>query len=669
MKAWALGVALSLGGCTQDSYVIGAVCPALSHCSAGGGAGSGGEASAGSGATRPGGFELDLTGSGPERLPEQLLGVNASQLFVASDATTSGWPARRGDDFAPATASAVELAQPSPFADAGDVLRCAGAVAFMAEGDWASTGDGALAVEAVFRAEPGAVLLTQREGEAGLALSMDAQGRLVFRLGDGRDEVVATSNALVPDAWHHCLALLDGGAGEAQVICNSHAGEVARVPAGFRVAPISVPTLLGSESASQVVWAELASFRSESWGPRGGWVDRARERFARLVGTYAAGAREPLPFSDVRDSGAYIDMSPPEAPERRRLHPVGAHWPRIVCRPTVGARTCGLLVEAASSQPLAPADFTLDQWEPGALSVVPASAAGPTGAATLFGVTPSADDAAHTLELSVPFGDGPAVLSLFARAGSSQQVRAEVVDVASATFDLSEPRVVQTDRALVSAAERWGDGLLRLSYSFDVEPGAHRLRLSLLGADGAEVFPGDGSVAAHLGDVELRFRSYSTPLPTFGAIQRADQLIYPAGNGNLAGGPFFDFSAEVWLPDAPLLADAAILNASFSDRFDQQINVFVSPARGAVQFWGLQDSGAAWQFSHDAPVNDGRVHRVAASVTADGASLSVDGARTNAPAQPYDTSALDRIQVGASVNSSGPLNGLVRHVRLGTPTE
>jgi hypothetical protein len=188
-----------------------------------------------------------------------------------------------------------------------------------------------------------------------------------------------------------------------------------------------------------------------------------------------------------------------------------------------------------------------------------------------------------------------------------------------------------------------------------------------LAEDGAEAFPGDGAVAAHLGDVELRFRSYSAPLPTFGAIQRADQLIYPAGNGNLAGGPFFDFRAEIWLPNAPLLADAAIVNASFSDRFDQQINLFVSPARGALQFWGLQGDGAAWQLSHGAPVNDGRVHQVVASAGADGASLSVDGVRAEGPAEPYDTSVLDRVQVGASVNSSGPLTGLVRRVLIATP--
>lgn len=675
MSRWALGAALLyLGGCTEDAYVIGAVCPAVAFCpTAGGGSAGGGSAgtggSAGSGAQPPGAFVLDLTGSGPERLPAQLFGVEAAQLFVASDATPSVWPARRGDDFEVLTTSALELDQPSPFADAGSVLRCSGGAAFTTDGDWASAGQGALAIEAVFRGEPGSVLLTQRQGASGVSLSLDSQGRLSFRLGDGAAEVTASSEALVPDAWHHCLALVDRELAEAQVICNAHAGPVARLPAGFDLARLSVPATVGSESASALVLAELASFRSASFGPRGGWLDQARERFARLVGTYADGAREPLPLSDVREGGAYIDMSPSEAPERRRLHPVGAHWPRIVCRPTSEPRTCGLLVEASSSQPIAAADFALDRWQSRAVALIAASAEGPTGSASLFGVVPSADEVAHALELTLPFGDGPAVLSVFARAGTSKRLRAEVVGVASATFDLSATSVLEADGARVSDAEPWGDGLLRLSYSFDVQPGDRTVRLSLLADDGADTFVGDGSVAAHLGDVELRFRSYSTPLPTFGAIQRADQLIYPAGNRNLAGGPYFELGADLWLPDAPLLADAAIVNANFSDRFDQQINLFVSPTRGAVQFWGLQGEGAAWQLSHDEPVNDGRVHRVVASVRPEGASVTVDGVRRSSPAQPYDTSILDRVQLGASVSSSGPLTGLVRRVQIATSTE
>ncbi len=666
VKRYAAIAALLISGCSQDAYVIGALCPAAGACPSDGGTAG----AAGGGAQPLGSFELDLTGSGPERLPEQLLRAEASQFFVASDATPDAWPARRGDAWQIAEPTALELAQPAPFADPGSALRCSGQAAFTVNSDWSSTSAGAFALEAVFRGEPGAVLLSQRDGDSGLELSLDALGRLNLRLGSEDSQVVASSGDLVADAWHHCLALVDTIEGEAQLICNAHAGDAALLPAGFRVAALSAPAMLGSSKPARVTWAQLARFESSGWGPRGAWLDQARERFARLVGTYANGAREPLPFAEVRDSGAYLDMSPSDAPKQRRLHPVGAHWPRIVCRPTASAvRTCGLLVEAASSQPIAAGAFSLDQWQPSALTLASERAPGPTGSPSLFGLAPTSSEEPHALELEVPFGEGPAVLSFFARSGSRRLVRAEVVGVASATFDLEAMSVVEETGTLVSAVEDWGDGLRRLSYSFDVTAGPGRLRLALLANDGADTFAGDGAIAAHLGDAELRFRSYSTQLPTFGAIQRADQLIYPAGNGNLAGGPYFDFSAEIWLPDAPLLADAAIVNASFADRFDQQINLFVSPAQGAIQFWGLQGGVAAWQFSSARGVNDGRVHQVVATVDKDGASLSVDGERTTSPAASYDTSALDRVQIGASVNSSGPLTGIVRRVLIATPHE
>jgi hypothetical protein len=187
-----------------------------------------------------------------------------------------------------------------------------------------------------------------------------------------------------------------------------------------------------------VHWAELARWQAAGWGPRGAWADVARERFARLVGTYAVGAQEPLPFAEVRASGAYVDMSPGDAPELRRLHPVGEHWPRIVCRPTAdSARTCGLLVEASSSQPIAAEAFTLDRWAATELSVAAESGAGPSGKNTLFALTASPTSAEHTLAIDAPLADGPAVLAVFARAGRQRLLRAEVVGVASVTFDLA----------------------------------------------------------------------------------------------------------------------------------------------------------------------------------------------------------------------------------------
>jgi len=208
---------------------------------------------------------------------------------------------------------------------------------------------------------------------------------------------------------------------------------------------------------------------------------------------------------------------------------------------------------------------------------------------------------------------------------------------------------------------------VRLSYSFEVEAGPGSVKLSILADDGAAVFAGSGNVAAQLGDVEVRFRSFSTPLPVFGAIQQADHLVYPARNGNLPAGSWFGFSAEIWLPAAPLVADAAIFNANFSTHADQQINLFVTPQDGTLLFWGLQGDATHWNFSNPRSVTDGNLHQIVASVGPGGAELGVDGETSSEPAGEYDLATLDRVEIGASAGSSGPLTGIIRRIRI-TPS-
>jgi hypothetical protein len=674
--------------CTEDSYVIGKTCGAIGLCPAGGG--SAGNAGAGAGGGGMGnlpdagamgldasaagaaptiGLHLDFSGSGVERLPQSLLAEAPTHFLVADDATAASWDARVGTGFDVVAAPALQLAEPGPFADPGNVLSHADAAAFSANGDWASTGPGAVAWEVVFRGEPGATLLVQRDTNAGVVLALDALGNLALTLDAGAAEITIASPSLVADAWHHCLVLFDVTQGAAQMICNGQAGNVVNVPAGFAVSAINSPATLGSATTARVHWAELARWQAANWSPRGAWTDLARERFARLVGTYAAGSFEPLPFAEVRASGAYIDMTSSGAPGVRRLHPVGAHWPRVVCRPTNDtARTCGLLIEASSSRLVPAEDFTLDNWTINELALTAASAAGPTSADTLFALAPSTTNAEHTLELSTPFGDGPAILSFFARAGSGHLIRAEVGTVASATFDLTALTVSDEQGTLVSGVESWGDDLVRASCSFDINPGQNTLSLAVLADDGTTAFAGDNSIAAYVGDVEVRFRSYSTPLPTFGTIQQADHLVYPAGNGNLPSGTDFEVSAEIWLPDTPLVADAAIFNANFAAQYEQQINLFVLPQDGTPQFWGLEGPITHWNFASPRAVNDGTLHQITASVGPNDATLGVDDQITSATlTNPYDLSGLDRVEIGISTSSSGPLTGIIRQLRIVPP--
>lgn len=678
---------LAGASCTEDAYVIGRVCGGGSCAGVGGtagiaGAGTGGAGSssvADAGPTGPDaggmgspqiGLDLDLTGSGVERLPQALFDQPPTHFLIADEATQTTWDARVGSGFNVIAAASLQLAEPGPFADAGRLLSHAGAVTFSANDDtWADTTAGAIALEVVFRGEPGATLLSQSDGNAGLSLSLNAQGRLDLNLDAGAQQITVSSLPLVADAWHHCLALFDVTQASAQMICNGQAGAVVNVPNGFAVGPVAAAAELGSANAARVHWAQLASWQAAAWAPRGAWTDLARERFARLVGTYAAGSFEPLPFGEVRASGAYIDMTPSDAPQLRRLHPVGEHWPRVVCRPTNDtARSCGLLIEVSSSRLVPEQDFTLDNWNASELTLTAASAAGPTDADTLFALTPSATAAEHTVDLNTPVGDGPAVLSFFARAGSGSLIRAEAGAATGATFDLATLTVSDDQGTFVSSLESWGDGLVRASFSFDVTPGQEVLRLAVLDDNGVAAFAGDGSIAAYVGNVELRFRSYSTPLPTFGTIQQADHLVYPAGNGNLPPGSAFEVSAQIWLPDTPLVADAAIFNANFAAQYDQQINLFIPPQDAAPQFWGLRDNASLWNLASPVVVNDGTLHRITASVDATSATLGVDDQLSNGPViAPLDLSGLDRVEIGTSTSSSGPLTGIIRQLRIVPP--
>ncbi|HEY6078997.1 MAG TPA: hypothetical protein VIW29_09355 [Polyangiaceae bacterium] len=685
-RHWAsVTLALLSSACTEDQYVLGALCSAVGTCPAVGGGSGGGGGSAGGGATSEGGggtaagtsgagssavgpLRVDLLGSGVERLPQELFGRPPTHFLVADDAAATVWHARIGDDFQVIAPGVLELGQLSPFADTGSVLSHAGEATFSADSAWADSSAGALALEAVFRSEPGATLLLQRDGATGLELALDAEGRLSLLLAAGGTALAATSQALVVDAWHHCLALVDASQAAAQIFCNGQAGAAVAVPDGFVVPAVASQATLGGASPARVRWAELARWQAPAWGPRGAWPDQARERFARLVGTFAHGSREPLPFAEVRASGAYIDMSPSDAPAIRRLHPVGEHWPRVVCRPIADSpRECGLLVEADSSRAASEEDFKLENWTATELSTTSQSGEGPTGESSLVGLTPSALATEHTLERLAPVGDGPAVLSLFARSGSLGRVRLEAVGIASATFDLSDAVVLDRDGSLAASAEAWGDGLSRLSLAYDSAGGPGTLRISLLADDSSASFAGDGSLALELGNAELRYGTVSTPLPTFGSIQRADHLVYPAGNGNLPPGPWFQLGAEVWLPAAPLVVDVAVLNANFANRYDQQINLFVSEEFGAARFWGLQGDATQWQLESGVSIVDGALHQLTASVGPDGAMLTVDGVSSGEPAGAFDIGVLDRVDIGKSTSSSGSLTGIVRHVVISAP--
>jgi hypothetical protein len=63
-------------------------------------------------------------------------------------------------------------------------------------------------------------------------------------------------------------------------------------------------------------------------------------------------------------------------------------------------------------------------------------------------------------------------------------------------------------------------------------------------------------------------------------------------------------------------------------------------------------------------VTDGNLHEIVASVDPDGATLGVDGQGSTDAASRLDLASLDRIEIGTSTSSSGPLTGIIRRISL-----
>jgi len=166
----------------------------------------------------------------------------------------------------------------------------------------------------------------------------------------------------------------------------------------------------------------------------------------------------------------------------------------------------------------------------------------------------------------------------------------------------------------------------------------------------------------------------------------ADQLVFIANDGNLPKGSSVSISLQVLLPAGPRLDDQAILNLNFQDDYTNQVDLYVTGATGdqdaggsanTLEFSGLLPGPTAlaqpttlWAFNNFTSVIDGNRHSIRAEWTPRAASVWVDQMQPATEAllvsgamQPP----LDRMEVGFSVNSSGPLEGLVSSIAVGVP--
>ena len=129
-------------------------------------------------------------------------------------------------------------------------------------------------------------------------------------------------------------------------------------------------------------------------------------------------------------------------------------------------------------------------------------------------------------------------------------------------------------------------------------------------------------------------------------------------------------SLRVLVPSGPRSNDQASLNRNRGGTYDDQVQLYVrgdAAGAGNVKFWRLEAGQARWAFDGLVPVTDGAPHDVLATWGMTSALLRVDGRSTQMAVQMPSAApfGLDRIDVGFSQLSSGPLEGLVAELHVG----
>jgi hypothetical protein len=697
LRITSVGVAL-VAACTANPYVIGVYLPGGD---AGRGASDGGVPTAGPDASGPSAVSFSAplasgaNSTGTSNLSDTLIlgegvdgGSDASAPVTVilrlrgETATATSWPSDQGVSLAiPAGGNAPNVGLSAPFSDSTRAVALAATepsyVAASSDAAIGDIGNDDAAFELVFRAEPGQIIaakgasgstnsgwaLTTSSVPAGTAASaLGSGGNLLLDLSDGQQLVEVSSEPLTADAWYHCMLWLSHDAG-ARIDCNGDGGNLTDIHLLGSLASTTTSLSIGgvsSVSADSLQVAYLSVFRAASGttlGTPDAWLETSRQRFAALTGVLPAVALgTALPNTGLRGSTAYVDLADGSG---RHLFLVGADWPRVACRTDSSGRFCGYLSERARGRLLPP---------------------DPSGWTTSE-VTVNANYAA---------GGGAAqdVLSFYARAETGHLLGVQVSGQNEAVFDLSALSA-SSPAGVGTTIEPWGAGLVRCAYTFkNAIAGPVTFELHLLDSSpSGEPFAGDGQSAwVDVAGLQVDVSTFY-PRSLVGAdAQLADQLVFIANDGNLPKGSSVSISLQVLLPAGPRLDDQAILNLNFQDDYTNQVDLYVTGATGdqdaggsanTLEFSGLLPGPTAlaqpttlWAFNNFTSVIDGNRHSIRAEWTPRAASVWVDQMQPATEAllvsgamQPP----LDRMEVGFSVNSSGPLEGLVSSIAVGVP--
>jgi hypothetical protein len=671
--------AVLLSACTVNPYVIGAYA----------GAADGGAGTVTDGSPT---FAASLSRSGTSRLDPSLAlpsgSVAASLRLRGEAATPDAWPS----DEVPVLTGAAGTATANVEAPFSDATRAVGLAAD--QPSYAADTPDVGAVEAddavfelVLRAAPGSVPLNKLDPSGGWSLTTGVDGSLSLQLFDGRGTWTIASEPLVSEAWYYCVFWVTHGAGGAasgRADCDGRQGTLTNLGNLGALGHVTSPTdlTIGGNQVGFHGLTELAYF-SLFRAPAGSldgvdWLSLGRVRFAALTGSLPETAYGTLlPNPGMRGSAAYLDVDRADD-AGRHLFLVGPDWPRVACR-TDGddSNGCGYLSEPYRPRLISPDPAA---WTTSEVTLVANHALFADGDVKMDALVPSTNATAHVLTETAAIGQQLAeAFSFFVRPEGGRFVGASVSDHGEAIFDLQAMTAVSPVPAGVRALiEPWGGGLVRCAYVFAAEAGPLVYGVHLLnGLNGtpSDVFAGDGTTAwVDIWGMQVDVSS-DFPGSLLGADVQAPDNLWWASDGNLPPTSRVAVQLRVLLPAGPRLDDQAVLNLNLgAAAASNQVNLFVTgnagQPSGQLSFEGL--AGVTTYWAVDYPVSgghsvvDGIWHRVQAYWTPQAVAISVDGVAASWPPQvspaPFT---FDRIDVGFSTSSSGPLAGLVGGLQIG----
>ena len=618
-------------------------------------------------------FNPEDNPGGIAALPSTLTVANGSSgtlLFDydGADATTSTWTATTGDDLA-ITGSGDD---PTPntgsptHGDGDDSVKGNAGKYYTAPDD--GTGDVAtedLALEMVCQAPNNQFLISKRNATAGWAI-LGNNLQLRFTIRESSTTTNVNGDTLSADAWYHLMLFVDRS-GSAQWYANGAASGTA-TSVSARSGTITTSAFLNvfDEGGGAPYSGACARLRGWTFTDIGthSQADVAKERFARLTGTYHSGQAY---SSFVRATGKSLLKEVSTDVYQSFL--VGPGWPVVQNHPLRGAEYNP--EPAATSILLHNYDFTANCGTTCTWTKLDAGDTIGGSVADLYGTTRT------TLGIIGDTTDGQHGVSQAATVTAATWSYCCVFEPGDQTFAyLANTTVANaTLYADISTCENGTDGAgatphtpidygdkCQVGFSFTGTAAAHTFEVSPAEADGDNAFAGDGAtVNVYAEHCKLELGSICTslqPTTTASVTRNKDELRYvdysPTPTGSLIAS-FTTGAPQIFLFSVSLNDDTVnnLMNLYVTNSATSNSAMFFT--KGGVNYVNSVVSSS---------LTDGARHTQALSWQADNFVYFIDGVQkatdTNTSGETLED--VDEIMIGMAVTELQQLNGGIHEV-------